>query len=411
MKICLSFLIFGFIQLKIQFEWTKDTLARRPSDLAYKDLIQIIQGQNDPFFGEFSKNAFAIVNLLAPSDLVVDLQMLNINVNAKIDNEITKESANCICNAIQGNGFLLCDFKNIKKEIDSIQILDNKENDEIEFNLKDFNTLVEICNGIHGDNNNNNNDNSITKNITNKNDKENENNLSKGAIAGITISSIVVIGGTIFISYKIINNNKIEEKTIKINQNIKTEKSENININEKNMDSNIETKGEDIKDENIESPNDINQDNTKKIIEFLESKVGCGYAYGSEGQTLTESLLNNFKSQYKDHVKDGTEKWLGKECYDCSGLVMKALEQVGIKVHHNAESTWAEDLKQRGDIKDMPKDKLCLVFRSKNGKMAHIGIYLGNGKVIEAKGADKGVVESDFEPKIWTHWGVPSGLE
>ena len=403
MKTYFIFLIFGFIQLKIQFEWTKDTLARRPSDLVYENHYK---GQDFSIYGEFSKNAFAIVNLLAPSDLFIN-QMVNINVNAKINNEITVESPSCYCNAVQGNGFLLCDFKNINKEIDSIQILDNKENDAIEFDLKDFNTWVEICNGIYGnDNNNNNNNNNNINNITTNNDNEKENNLSKGAIAGITISSIVIVGGIIFITYKIINKNKIEKISIKINKDIIKEKSENINISEKNMESTTK-----IKDEDVEFPKNINQENIKKVIEFLESKVGCGYAFGAEGQILTENLLNDFKSKFKGNVKESTEKWLDKECYDCSGLVMKALDQAGIKVHHNAEATWAEDLKQRGDIKDIPKDKLCLVFRRQNDKMVHIGVYLGNGKVIEAKGADFGVVESDFKPGNWTHWGIPARLE
>jgi len=69
-------------------------------------------------------------------------------------------------------------------------------------------------------------------------------------------------------------------------------------------------------------------------------------------------------------------------------------------------------MKQRGDINEIPKDKLCLVFRKGNkGEMVHIGVYLGNGKVIEAKGADYGVVETDLEGSTWTNWGVPEGLE
>ena len=53
---------------------------------------------------------------------------------------------------------------------------------------------------------------------------------------------------------------------------------------------------------------------------------------------------------------------------------MKALREEGINIHHNAQYTWAEDLKQRSDIKHMPKYKLCLVFgKIGNDEMAHIG--------------------------------------
>jgi len=43
--------------------------------------------------------------------------------------------------------------------------------------------------------------------------------------------------------------------------------------------------------------------------------------------------------------------------------------------------------------------------------MVHVGIYLGNGKVIEAKGADYGVVETDLSKGTLTNWRVPEGLE
>ena len=242
MKVYFIFLVFGFIQLKIQFEWTNETLARRPSDLIYDNHYQ---GQNLPLIGEFSKNAFAIVNLKAPIDLFSN-QNLTIEVNAKINNEITKESAYCLCSAVQGNGFLLCEFKSIDKEIDSIQILDNKDNEDIEFDLKDYNSWVEICNGIYGNNDNTNKSDNIN-NSDNNNDNSSKTNLSKGAIAGITIISIVIVGGIVYLTIKLIHNNKIEVKKIIIGQDIIKEKSENINIKEeKNLETTTKKKDEDI---------------------------------------------------------------------------------------------------------------------------------------------------------------------
>ena len=159
-------------------------------------------------------------------------------------------------------------------------------------------------------------------------------------------------------------------------------------------------------------PNNKNKESTLKIIDFLKSKKGCGYAFGSDGQTLTPELLSYYKRTFGNNVKDSTSKWMNKECYDCSGLTMKALKEVGINVHHNAQATWKNDLKQKGDINSIPNDKLCLVFKkSKNGEMHHIGFYIGNGKVIEAKGADYGVVETDLKGGNWSSWGIPAGLE
>ena len=41
--------------------------------------------------------------------------------------------------------------------------------------------------------------------------------------------------------------------------------------------------------------------------------------------------------------------------------------------------------------------------------MSHTGIYIGNGKVVHAKGSKDGVV-LDTMPSTWTHWGIPKGL-
>ena len=154
-------------------------------------------------------------------------------------------------------------------------------------------------------------------------------------------------------------------------------------------------------------PKNKNKENVKKIITFLKSKLGTGCTNGSKVQPLTPDLLKKLKYNYPEFKERN-----GKDSFDCSGLAMNALREAGINIHRNEEYTWAEDLKQRGNIKNMPKDKLCLLFKkNSNGKMTHIGIYIGNGKVIEAKNADYGIVETDLNDVNWTNWGIPAGLE
>ena len=154
-------------------------------------------------------------------------------------------------------------------------------------------------------------------------------------------------------------------------------------------------------------PKNKNKENVKKIITFLKSKLGTGCTNGSKVQPLTPDLINKLKNNYPVFKERN-----GKDSFDCSGLAMNALREAGINIHRNAQYTWAEDLKQRGDIKDMPKNKLCLVFKKKgNDEMARIGIYIGNGKVIEAKSADYGIVETDLIGGNWSNWGIPAGLE
>ena len=148
------------------------------------------------------------------------------------------------------------------------------------------------------------------------------------------------------------------------------------------------------------------------IEDYLRKKLGCGYAFGSSGERLTKKLYQELKHKFGKKFEKSTKQWLMKECYDCSGLVMRALEKVGIKLPHNAKEAWNSKIwKEKGDIKNVPLDKLCIVYRKGPDGMEHTGIYLGNGKVIEAKGADSGVVETSLKDGHWTNYGIPNGLE
>ena len=51
------------------------------------------------------------------------------------------------------------------------------------------------------------------------------------------------------------------------------------------------------------------------------------YIWNKERQKLKESLLNKLAAQNPDHTdKSVARKWIGKQVYDCSGLVYKAFQ-------------------------------------------------------------------------------------
>ena len=73
---------------------------------------------------------------------------------------------------------------------------------------------------------------------------------------------------------------------------------------------------------------------------------------------------------------------------------MIAYGKVGVKLPLNANNQWLHgDWKEKGDINNLPKDKVCILYKKGRDGMTHTGIYIGNDKVIEAKGAKSGVVE------------------
>ena len=153
----------------------------------------------------------------------------------------------------------------------------------------------------------------------------------------------------------------------------------------------------------------INCDKASTIVEYAKSKIGCGYIWGTSGQICTQKLID--QKVLNGHVDPKiVKKWIGKQVFDCAGLVSKAFQQVGIKMATGATSAWkGTSWQSKGSISNYPKDKVCVLYREGSGRMQHTGIYIGNGEFIHASGSKIGVVKEKM-PGKWTHWGIPKGL-
>ena len=53
----------------------------------------------------------------------------------------------------------------------------------------------------------------------------------------------------------------------------------------------------------------------------------------------------------------------------------------------------------KGGMDTMPDTPGLAVWKS-----GHIGVYIGNGEVIEAMGTNYGVVKTDLDERNWTAW-------
>ena len=148
------------------------------------------------------------------------------------------------------------------------------------------------------------------------------------------------------------------------------------------------------------------------VIDFALSRVGYPYVWGTYGQKLTESLLNQLVAKHGEaNVQPNkARKYIGKICYDCAGLVAKAFNTVGIRLATGANSAWKNHKwASSGTINSLPKDKVCVLYQEKNGRMQHTGVYIKGNQVVHANGIDRGVVKESLTG-LWTHWGIPSGL-
>lgn len=138
-----------------------------------------------------------------------------------------------------------------------------------------------------------------------------------------------------------------------------------------------------------------------------------GYVWGTFGYVLTETLFQEKLKQYPEHVDPFKNfiaaNWLGRRVTDCVGLIKSYLWFDGSdgKIKYNALTDKnANDMyylaKEKGTINTMPEiPGLCL------WKKGHIGVYIGAGQVIEAKGTRYGVVKTPLKgvgANTWTHW-------
>ena len=127
---------------------------------------------------------------------------------------------------------------------------------------------------------------------------------------------------------------------------------------------------------------------------------------------MDNALFNAKLEQYPTHVGDFEDfirsNWLGGRTADCIGLIKGYSWYDPVTGNINYATNGMPDINadymansvaEKGSIDTIPEIPGLAVWRS-----GHIGIYIGNGKVIEAKATRIGVVETNLADGNWTYW-------
>lgn len=148
------------------------------------------------------------------------------------------------------------------------------------------------------------------------------------------------------------------------------------------------------------------------LVEYAKAQLNKPYWYGCFGQTATASLHNSKKKQYPKYYNQNNYKVVftsqyGQRVHDCVGLIKGYLwsdSATSKPVYKSSQDTSANGMlakcKEKGKIKTIPEIPGVLVFFD-----GHVGVYEGNGYVIEARGHDYGVVRTKLSSRPWTDWG------
>lgn len=146
------------------------------------------------------------------------------------------------------------------------------------------------------------------------------------------------------------------------------------------------------------------------------------YVYGTIGQVLTASIISQKQLQYPDQINKHLSlirTFIGRRTVDCVNLIKSYLwwnEQKNDVVYDikydKYEGTWMSadgafsKATEKGDISTIPEiPGICVRYPG------HIGVYIGNGEVIEARGTKYGVVKTKLKDRPWTHWLKYPGIE
>ena len=139
-----------------------------------------------------------------------------------------------------------------------------------------------------------------------------------------------------------------------------------------------------------------------------------GYIYGEAGRKWTQALQN---AATRDMTKEFGQKWVGHYVADCSGLFSWAFKELGGYMYHGSNTMYKQYCVSKGQLtggKRTDGQELkpgTAIFTGTDANHGHVGLYIGNGWVIEAQGTKAGVVKTKVTLSKWTYWGELKGVD
>lgn len=149
------------------------------------------------------------------------------------------------------------------------------------------------------------------------------------------------------------------------------------------------------------------------LVAWAQKMLGQPYWFGSCSYKATASLLNSKAKQYLQHYTAArmsrykADIAKGAIVSDCSGLIKGYYwtRDDGVQVYgldgrpDKGANGMLEAATVKGTIDTLPEVPGLLLHYS-----GHVGVYIGNGYAIEARGFDYGIVKTKVKDRKWTHW-------
>ena len=142
------------------------------------------------------------------------------------------------------------------------------------------------------------------------------------------------------------------------------------------------------------------------VLRFLKSMHAAGvvYLWGANCEVITEELLESLKDTFGEehYVNVLLDQVEGKIGADCSGLAEP------LSGEDNTAAGYYASCKVRENVSEMPRDRICLLFRREKGEIVHMAFFTGDGMLYEMwSGCD----HKEFIESEWTEYGIPEWIE
>lgn len=137
----------------------------------------------------------------------------------------------------------------------------------------------------------------------------------------------------------------------------------------------------------------------KELAIYAKSKIGTPYFYGSKMDELTEYKMQWLHSHYPNVVTESymnkarRKGQVGKINVDCSGLISAYTKKL-----LGSSQLYAQAY-ARMPISEWKKFADGVVL----WKKGHVGVYIGDGLVSEARGIDHGTIVSKIQSIKWQY--------
>lgn len=136
---------------------------------------------------------------------------------------------------------------------------------------------------------------------------------------------------------------------------------------------------------------------TGPLASLLAKGANPDGPFAAKRVELTDSLVKRAREQLGRRYRYAAAS--PERGFDCSGLVKYVLSAVGVNLPHSAAQIARRGESVSADTTELRPGDLLMFGRGRSQRISHVGIYVGDGKMIHASTSRRRVIEVDVPSK------------